>query len=295
MQDLTNLQFNEYRRFKTLFGFGEKPESVTVIGSFIPFKTRWILFKNHFGILDGYVPQKQKDGKGITTDKKTLKHDISNELGVMCNKTRAYAIDQHLAQLASDMNISATAINETNDEEFEALVNTKTALMSGQIANANYTPYLITQPDLDALDLKADNFNNMIGQSDNAQSDSSVAGVNIDKAIHDLQDDLKILDMLAEHFKGGATTNDFYLGYHNNSVLQNLGVHHSSVEGTAPAGAVIKSETKQVTADLSNHFVLSRLTPGDHTVTAVLAGQPPKSQVVKVKRGQVVTLDFNFN
>ena len=287
---LTHFQFNEYRRFKTLNNFYDVPANAAIIITFVPFKDRVTIFKSNFATLDSLLPKKDVDGKGITTDKATLKHTISDALAILCRKTRAYALTNNLGQLASDMNVNASKINHVNDEDFEAFVNTKTGIIAAQIPDAAFTPYGIVAGDLTAIDNQANDFNNAIGQATTATSAGTVANTDINKAIKLLEADIIIFDLLIEHFR--VTNPDFFQGYHINSTVEDIGVHHTTLEGTTIPGTIIKAAGKEVTADINGHYSITRLKAGDILVEATAPGKPPISQVVRITRGHTQTVNF---
>jgi hypothetical protein len=298
MYMLTIDQSREYNRFKKLKTFFDG--QTTVIATYVPFHTEVTGFNNNFATLEGFIPDKNATGTGITTNKTDLKHSVADRLAIICTTTKAYALKYDSQQLAAEMNFRANEMFKLKDADFLPFVLHMQSLITPLIVDVNYTPYGVTNEMIAGIVTDAQIFNNLIGLADVETSGNTVADENINAAIKALQNNVVQFDLLVDNFL--AINPGFVSGYHINSAADNTGVRHSGIEGVvtangqAVAGAVIKlaDTTKTATTDLYGHYSLIRVSTGDYSIEVHAPGFASKTFVVHINRGRVSTLDFEL-
>lgn len=301
---LTQDQFNEYRRFKTLKEFFAL--NTAIFSGYVPFNDEVTLFNTNFGTLDGLVPNKEADGSGITVGKAELKKQAANSLAIIMRKTRAFALRYNLAELAGEMKTNATKIARIDDEDFQPYFSIKTGLITTvAIPDPNFAAYNVTAGDITAVMSIANAFKDLIGKAKNVSSTATTANTDIDNSIFVLQGNIIQFDLLIDHFK--VSDHDFWEGCHINSTLLDLGVHHSGIEGIVrgpippndPAEVPLNGVTirlvgtnKSVISDLNGHYEIIKVKADDYQVEISKAGYKTITQVIHIRRGHVDNFDF---
>ena len=293
-------QSNEFRRFSALDIFFGLPANVTIIGTFLPFQDDVVLYQTHFGVLNGLIPDKGALSVGVTESKISIKEGIAKVMGLVCGKTKVFAIKTSNTVLEAAVNVTESDILRMKEGDLLPFVINTNAAITPFLANVLFTPYGVTAAILATQLANATSYNGMIGAAGVIITTDKIANKNINAAIKVLQTDLKTFDLLIDDFE--ATYPNFVEGYHSNAKVQHVGVHHSGIEGTVTdkvTGAVIFGATiriigltKSSTTNLFGKYVISPVAPKDYQVQVSAPGYVTITVVKHIISGSIVELDF---
>ena len=296
---LTQRQAREYNRFKKLGTY--LGGQTTVYSSFVPFAEEVNSFGNNFENLEELIPGKTENGTGITTDKATIKREVATSLALVCRKTRSYALRFDLPELAAQTNTNDTKIFRMRDADIMGYATSIVNLLTPLLTDANYIPYGITAPSLEAIATQANSFNNLIGAAQESDSGNTIANTAIDDAIDVLRTNILHFDLLVNEFD--TENPGFVQGYHINSSVDNVGVRHSGIEGTVHnsvgqalfnATVQLEGTTKKAVTDLLGRYRLDHVIPDDYLVNVSANGYTPQQLVHHISRGKMDELDFHL-
>ena len=293
-------QSDEYRRFSRLSIFFGMPANVTIIGTFVPFEEDVALYQTHFGILDGLIPNKGALSTGMTGGKTLLKDGIAKVMGLVCGKTKVFAIKTGNTELEAAVNVTESDILRMKEADLLPFVINTNAAITPFLTNILYTPYGVTAAILAAQLTKANSYNSLIGAAGVIITTDKIANKNINAAIKVLQTDLKTFDLLIDDFD--VTYPNFVEGYHSNAMVQHVGIHHSGIEGTVTdklTGAVIFGATiriigltKSSSTSLLGKYLISPVAPKDYQVQVSAPGYVTITVVHHIFSGAIGVLDF---
>ena len=293
-------QSNEFRRFSQLDIFFGMPANVTIIGTFVPFQDEVTLYHTHFGILDGLIPNKGALSTGVTQGKTSIKEGIAKVMGLVCGKTKVFAMKTGNTVLEAAVNVTENEILHKKEADILSFVINTNAAITPFLANVLFTPYGITAATLATQLTNANSYNSLIGAAGVVITTDKIANKNINAAIKVLQTDLKTFDLLIDDFE--TTYPNFVEGYHSNAKVQHVGVHHSGIEGTVTdkvTGAVIFGATiriigltKSGTTSLLGKYLISPVAPKDYQVQVSAPGYVTITVVQHVFSGVIGVLDF---
>jgi hypothetical protein len=303
---LTNSQMNDSRRHHTLEDFFT--DHAATVASYVPLQTEVTKHAANVAALDALAPLKDVVTRGITLDKKTLKHNIAFTASIICDKARAFGLSFGQIPLAEEMRLRADLIENRNDEDFLPFIQHINDVITPFLADVNFIPYGVTAGDLSTLLTDAATFDGMIGLAGTAKSTAQVANVNVDALLDGpLRQNLIQFDLLVKHFSN--TDPDFVKGYYINAAVDDLGVHHNGIEGvivgpTPPddpaalpkSGVTVKilGTNKVALTNVLGHYSIVRVKSGDYNVEVSKPGYKTITQTVKIKRGQILDADFTL-
>jgi hypothetical protein len=294
---LTGLQSRYYNRFKKLNILFTA--NATVIATYPPFAIEVKNFNNNLNSLDTFIPEKDAVATGITQDKLTLRQQVTDELGLICKSTRAYALKQGNAALAADMDIREYKIDRLKDADILPLAQHVQTVITPLLADPAFAPYGITASQLSDAVSDATDFNNSIGQANVTGSGNTVANKNINAVIKLLHGNMVQFDLLIDYFK--TDNPDFAAGYKINAALDNSGVRHTGIEGiitdaatTQPlAGVTIGTShsSKTTVSDITGNYSLAELQAGDCNLSFTCNGYIAQTFAHKLVRGHIDEVD----
>ncbi len=293
-------QSNEYRRFARLDGFFLVPANATIIGTFPPFADDVVLYKTHFGTLNGLIPDKGALTSGVTQGKTLLKEGIAKVMGLVCSKTKVFAMKTGNTVLEAAVNVTENDILHYKEADMLPFVSNTIATITPFLTNVLYTPYGVTAALLATQLTNATSYNGLIGVAGGITTTDKIANANINAAIKVLQTDLKTFDLLIDDFE--AANPDFVAGYHSNAAVEHVGIRHSGIQGTvtdAVTGAVIFEATikiigltKSTTSNLYGKYVISPVKATDYQVQVSAPGYTTQTVVHHIYSGSIGVLDF---
>ena len=293
-------QSDEFRRFSRLDIFLLIPANVTIIATFGPFADDVALYHTHFGILDGLIPNKGALSTGVTEGKTTLRDGIAKAMGLVCGKTKVFAMKTGNTVLEAAVSVTESDILRLKEADVLPFVINTNAAITPFLANVLYTPYGVTAAILATQFTNATSYNGMIGAAGVIITTDKIANKNINAAIKVLQTDLKTFDLLIDDFE--VTYPNFVAGYHSNAKVQHVGIHHSGIEGTVTdkiTGAVIFGATiriigltKSSVTSLLGKYVISPVAPKDYQVQVSAPGYVTQTVVHHINSGVIGVLDF---
>ena len=173
-------------------------------------------------------------------------------------------------------------------------------LLTPLLANTDYLPYGITDAALSDIIDKTTAFNNLIGRAGEKQSGNTTANTAINAQIKKLHDNITQLDLLVDEFE--ASNPQFVQGYHINSAVDNIGVHHTAIEGkvmmagtpVTNATVAIQDTDKTAITDLKGYYRIERIMPGDYEVAVSANSKGTKSKVLHISRGRIEEVNFDL-
>jgi|GEM_PF-2360363 len=293
-------QSDEYRRLKMVDDLFIVPANAIIIGTFSPFQDEVVIYHGHFLILDNLIPNKGALSTGVTDGKMVIKTGIAKIMGLVCSKTKVFAIKTGNTVLEAAMNVTETDIFHLKDADVLPFVVNTIAAINPYIANILYTPYGVTSAILATQLTNATSFNGMIGAAGGIIITDKIANKNINAAIKVLQADLKIFDLLIDNFE--AANPNFVEAYHSNAKLIHTGVHHSGIEGIVidkVTGAVIFGATIRIigltkicTTNLFGKYLISPVAPKDYQVQVSAPGYATITVVQHIFSGSIAELNF---
>lgn len=273
-----------------------------------PFVNEVGLHATRIVTLDGLIPKKDVVTSGITMSKTELKHNLAYRAAVICDKARHYALTFANPTLAAQMKTREDLIYHLNDENILGFMTNIQSKLNPLLADPNFIPYNITGTILGDLVTDATTFDGMIGQADNLAATGTVANQDINNLLDkDMHQNIEHFDMLIKEYK--VSNYDFWLGYHVNSAIDDLGIHHTSVLGTVigptppddPAGAPIIGATvkilgtpKVATTNVLGQYLIPRTKSGDYQLEVSAPGRVTKTQTVKIIRSHSNTFNFSL-
>ncbi|MEO8413683.1 MAG: carboxypeptidase-like regulatory domain-containing protein [Ginsengibacter sp.] len=270
-------------------------------GSFEPFAAEVNDFNANFQNLERIVPGKTANATGVTTDKTALKHELAKDIALVCRKTRAYALRFGQPELAAQTNTWEGKIFHMKDTDMMSYSTSVVNLLTPLMANTDYIPYGITAASLDAITTRSTNFNHLIGKAQQSESVNATTNTAINKAINLLHGNISHMDLLVDEFENSDP--GFVQGYHINSSVDNVGVHHSGIRGTvrntggepmAHVTIALEGTAKEAVTDLMGVYRLDRVSPGDYRVEVSAAGYASTSVVHHISSGRIDELDFQL-
>ena len=214
-------QSNEYRRFSRLGGFFLVPANATIIATFGPFGDEVVLYQTHFGILDGLIPDKGALTTGVTEGKTVLRDGIAKVMGLVCGKTRVFAMKTGNTVLEAAVTVTESDILRLKEADILPFVTNTIATITPFLTNVLYTPYGVTTALLATQMTNATSYNGLIGAAGGIITTDKIANDNINRAIKVLQTDLKTFDLLIDDFE--VTNPNFVTGYHSNAAAEHVG------------------------------------------------------------------------
>lgn len=300
MFDLSLDQSDEYRRFKMLDDLFAVPANATIIGTFTPFEEDVVIYHSHFTLLDGVIPNKGALSTGVTAGMTVNKTGIAKVMGLICSKTKVFAMKTGNTELEAAMNVTETDILHMKEADVLPFVVNAIAAINPFLANVLYTPYGVTALLLATQLTNATTYNGKIGAAGGIIISDKIANQKINAAIKVLQTDLKTFDLLIDNFE--ADHPDFVEAYHSSAKVIHLGVHHSGIQGTVTdvlTGAVIFGATiriigltKTSTTTLLGKYLISPVKATDYQVQVSAPGYVTQTIVHHIFSGVIGLLNF---
>ncbi len=293
---LTSIQTREYNRFSTTKNF--LIEHLGSYKDFLPFKTETDAFILGFGALTNLIQGKMVDSTGVTTTKKELKERVANDMGQVNNKARAYALKAANNELAAQVSDTASTIIRFRDADLLGYVQSIRALLMPLVDDTEFKAYNITQAKLDMIVNTATDFNALIGEAREDDSDNAMVNSQINAQINIMRGYIDQMDLLVSEFDESDPA--FVEGYKYNTKVVDSGVRHSGIEGMimkfdgepiANAEIWLEGTGKKAVSDLRGKYRIVEVRPDDYTVIAK-TNEREKSQVFKIERGKVLKLDI---
>ena len=299
---LTQIQSNEETRFNKMGIFFGLTSSVTIIATYPPFQTRVTAFGIDLAYLNSLTPGKNADASGVTDGKTEDKLAIAVSLSQVCQKTKAYAIVTGNTMLKAQMQASKSSILKLKDSDIMGFVTTIVTLVTPLLPLALFVPYGITATYLATITSASVAYNGLIGQAGVDESGNAIANDKIDAQIKKMQLEKETMDLLLSGFL--PTYPDFIAGYKLNSKTINIGVHHNGITGDITdsitsvgiGDAVVQLVgTEKITiSNLLGVYSITIVPSKLYTVTVTAIGYVTQSKVVKIIKGQIITLDFEM-
>ncbi len=300
IQALTNEQEQEYNRsVKLSTYFAEHPLKVN---AFVPLKNRVIKLDLHLNELTTIAQGKLPTTGGITQSKANLKKAVGIYYEQVCGVARAYCLDTDRLELADNLNFTEAKIIALLDGDVKTTVGLINGLITDNlIPQVDFADYGITPAILTAGADKAQAFADAIGKAGTIDAGKSAAGTAVIAKIHELQEDSDLLELLMRNFITSDV--DFYNGFLAANVVDDIGVHHSGIEGlvetvdgTPIKGAVllcVELDKKKV-SDIVGHYEIKKMRGGTYTFNLTHPSYQPKSEVIKIKQGKTLSKDWTM-
>lgn len=297
-QALTNEQEQELNRAEKLRQyFGEND---TKVNAYLPLKTRVGKLNDHIGELTDIAQGKLPITSGITKSKASLKKDVGTFYEEVCGVSRAYCIEKGLIEIADNLNFTVNKIVYLLDGDVKTTVAQINKLINDNlITNADFADYGILPTTLTTGATKAQAFADSIGAAGSIDAGKSAAGTAVIAKVHELQEDSEMLDLLMRHFL--TSDKDFYNGFLAANVVDDIGVHHTglegeveTVDGVAIKGAVITCVelNKTKNSDIVGHYQISKMRGGTYTFTVTHPLYKSQTQIIKIKQGKIISKDW---
>ena len=290
----------EYNRNKALKLFFANNQAK--VDAFLPLKARQTLFLLHLSKFEDLIPKKNVTTKGITIDKAGLKEDVVQAYAPICLTTRSFALKYELDDLAANMNFPESKIRRMADGEVYPFAEaTNTFITNLAVPHANWVDYDITATVLsDALGIAA-SFRDLISAAKNVDDNVAAVVIGLEERNQDLREDVDDFTLLMSRYK--KTDKDFFNSFESAKKIDDIGVHHSGIEGTithngAPVNEAVVTcvqiPTKKDKTDVLGHYEITHITPGSYEFTFSHAIHGSKTIIVKIEKGKIKTVDVTL-
>lgn len=205
-------------------------------------------------------------------------------------------------ELADNLNFTEPKIVALLDGDVKTTIaQINTLITDNLLPNPDFADYGITPAILTAGAAKAQEFTDSIGVVGAIDAGKSAAGTAVIAKIHDLMEDSDILELLMRNFI--TSDPDFYNGFLAANVVDDIGVHHTGIEGTIETaddtpikGALFTCVElgKSKTSDIVGHYAAIKMKPGTYTFTVTHPLYHSKSEVIKIKKAKIITKDWTM-
>lgn len=297
---LTRRQAHAMERAHRLKLFFDKKDNKTIIDTYEPFKDEVDLFYENLEAADAAAA-----GKGVKTDvtdeKTVAKQAAADAMGIICRKTKAYAIKVHNPTLAGQVNLTGDGIFKKKDEDIQAFYEGLVAVVTPLLDDAFYTKYGVTETTLSDAGKLVDAFHNLIGAQGVNNADYSTANTEVVAALKLIAGNVEQFDLLIEDFSDPKQA-AFVEGYHINARLGDDVVRHNGIQGLVTdkktgkpvAKAVIKLEgtDKMAVSEITGEYRLAEMKPGFYYVVVSAEGYDEVRVLHRIVKGDVEELNF---
>ncbi len=299
-QALTNEQEQEYNRAVKVSQYFAVNQ--TKVDAFLPLKNRVLKLNTNISELITIAQGKLPITSGITKSKATLKKAVGTYYEQVCGVSRAFCIEKSMIELADNLNFTERKILGLLDGDVKSTIaQINTLIADNLLPNPDFADYGITPAILTAGAAKAQEFTDSIGVVGAVDAGKSAAGTAVIAKIHDLMQDSDLLELLMRNFITSDV--DFYNGFIAANVVDDIGVHHTGIEGTIETadetpikGALFTCVElgKSKTSDIVGHYAAIKMKPGTYTFTVTHPLYHSQSVVIKIKKGKIITKDWTM-
>ena len=297
MNELNDDQTRELNRDNKLTQFADTNNSVWT--SYLPFKNKVLELKTNVASIIATTPQKEQISTGVTNTQIQKKLDFSLLTGDIFEKTLDYALETNNLTLQANVHFTSDEINTLKDTEilpFAINFNTNT-FTAALMADAIFVTYQVTQANVDAVVLLANQFNSGIGQAHSIMVSSNTANTDINGTITKIRKNIASLLRLGKHFR--ITNHSFLTGLISAAKKDNIGIHHTvanvqiNLDGIGVIGEYIIG-TKTEVSNLVGACPPMYVTVGDKLITCKVTGKPDQTLIHHFIRGHMDNITFNF-
>ena len=293
-------QNSEVVRGVTLEAFLADSKNNLIYKGYDPFNKTRLRFGLNVGKLCDAAKDKDKTEAGTVT-KNELKRRIAKELGLLLRLTKDYAVSKKDTTLRILVDYSQTTINHMKDADVQPFVAglAKSVYIPALFTDVDFIKYEVTSADFAAIVADATSFNNMIGDTNKDDNESSTANDVIDQIIDDIHIDITSFDNTIGHF------NDLYPafvnGYYKNKATQILGLRHEGIKGIVTKGGIAQSGAvvgvagtdKNTSTDGTGGYELY-FRPGSYDIEVTLKSGEKKMKQITSEYRTLLEVDFEF-
>jgi hypothetical protein len=303
IEGLTKEQTQEYNKYKKMEAFFGTTDNTTIIATYVPMETEVGEFGDNVEDVEETLPAKVADNKGITDEKDLRKEKVAEYwYSNVLSKSKAYALKVKNTELSVKLSKTAAEIADMRDGDVQPFCTGVKTDLTPLLLIAEFIPYGVDEAALTLGMTKANDFKDYIGKTKGENAKKTVAGENIDLDFTKLRDNNVQFRLLNEHFKESYP--DFYKGFIAIDVEDDIGIHHSGLEGVVTKkedgspipDAVIKNVTKNklTGCDLLGHYRLIKQMAGLAEIEVSAPGRKTIKLVVTIKRGKIVEMNFEM-
>ena len=293
----------EYQRNKELRNYFKIPANQAKVDLDLPLKDRQTSFEAHLQEFENLLPGKEVITTGITSGKKVLKSDVAKLFAPICKRTFSYANKYSKFDLKANMNFSKRKIlNMADGDVFPFAEATQQKITIEAVPDPQYAPYNITPAMLAAAMLKAKAFRDSIGEAGSVVAGTHAVVVALENKNLEIHTDVDDYTDLMTSYEDNDP--DFFNGFLAAKVVNDIGLHHSGIEGTVtgPDGNPLKDVTvecvqndkKKDKTDVVGHYEIKNFIPDNYEFKFTHAVHGEKIIVVKIERGKVKTVDVQM-
>ena len=295
-------QSREYTRSRELSKFLIQNEETCAL--LPPFsKVREEMLANNTS-LNKYTPIKTINGKGVTKEKGTLKTEVATEVNSICKMTTSYAVTTGDKALANSVKYRTSDVIRLKDSEVLGLVNGLVSVITPLLDKPEFKDYTITQDTLKRVTDLATAFDNSIGEANIIDSNTSIAGKNIDSILKDIRGNVTQFNLLIDWFENNHP--DFVTGYRTAAAIDQTGIHHSGVRGiitNSLTGELVedatvilqgKKNTKSTLSGEDGDFEISKFRAGKCKLIISTPGYDSQTIPVTILRGKILQFSISL-
>lgn len=272
------------------------------VDALLPLKERQTTFLTNLSEFENLIPKKDITTKGITFEKSKLKNELASIYAPICLSARSFALKYELDYLAANMNFTESKIRRMADGEIYPFAQaTTTFIQTLAEPHPNWVDYGILPLDLAESLARAAAFRDLIGSAKNVDDNVAAVILDLEAKNLDLREDVDDFTLLMSRFK--KADKDFFNSFESAKKIDDIGVHHSGIEGTithngAPVNEAVVTcvqiPTKKDKTDVLGHYEITHITPGSYEFTFSHAIHGSKTLIVKIEKGKIKTVDVTL-
>ena len=299
IQGLTNEQEQEFNRSTKVSKYLHFHQAK--VDLFIPLKNRLTKLDDHMTLLGTKAGGKIGVTSGITSTKAARKKEVAVYYETVCGVARSFCIETNRNEVGDNLKYTQPKIINLLDGDVVTVVTEINELITEQLLPvAAFAPYEITAATLTAGLNLATTFANSIGVAGMVDASKSSAGEAVINVLEDIKEDIEVLDLTMRKYI--TTDPDFYNGFKAANIVDDIGIHHSGIEGevasnsVAVKGAVIKCVEleKKTTSDIMGHYDIKSMKPGTYEFTCTHPNFEPATKVIKIKKGKTIHVGWEL-
>jgi hypothetical protein len=298
MVSLTIEQEQEYQRAKKVDQYLSNHS--TDYAGFNPLITKAGSLSTKIGQLETLAGIKGIDSSGFTTEKHSAKSAVGVFYESVCGVCKSFLLEHGNEKMATNFSLTHSLIFNMPDGDVKPIL----TILNGWITDdlipdpvfVGYGITAITIADGTAL---INAFVSKIGGASAVEADKSSVGIVIEKQLHDISTTIVSIALLTKNYI--VSNSEFYNGFKAANKIDDIGIHHSGirghVNGAAPiGGAVIACAElkKSATSNLLGAYELVKMKPGIYEFTCTVSGQPILKQIIQIKPGKILEIDWQF-
>ena len=162
-----------------------------------------------------------------------------------------------------------------------------------------FAPYAITAAALTAALGKAQAFNDSMGKAGSVDAGVTAVILALETKNLLMHDDVDDFTRIISRYEDLDL--DFFNGYNSAKVIDDIGLHHSGIEGIVRAAdgtplkdvfvICLQNDKKKDSTDVIGHYEIKNFIPGNYEFKFSHPVHGEKIVIVKIERGKVKTVD----